>query len=336
MIIFSSTIMEFFNFLFTVCMHNGMAYEEGAQIQPNCSVRCTCRSGNFQCKQQNCIFDGQSTCYAYTDPHYYTYDRRYYQFQGSCEYILTKSCNSSEFSVIVSNDAHNSRVSCTESVRVLVPNENLDILLGRGGGGTVTINDILQPNNGDEVILRSGQVNVLRVGGRPRVILYRSGVIVSWNGLYRVAVTVSGIWRGQLCGLCGNFNDDPNDDFLSPTGTLEASVNTFALSWMVNSQNDGVCGELIDVGTCTEDLMREARTRCNRLTRDPFDRCNDILDPITFIDSCTFDYCYSDESVRENFYDNMLATYAAACADDRVVLPPTWRNEIGWLYICAI
>jgi len=311
-------------------MHNGIVYEEGTQVQPNCSTRCTCRNGNFQCEPQNCITDGEHTCYAYGDPHYYTFDRRYFNFQGTCEYVLTQSCNSSEFSVIVSNGAHNSRVSCTDSVRVVLPNENLNILLGRGGGGTVTINDIPQPNNGDEVILRSGQVDIVRVGGRPSVILNHSGVIISWDGLYRVGVTVSGTWRGQLCGLCGNFNDNPNDDFLTPTGTLAVSANAFGLSWMTNNSNDN-CGELTDPGTCPSDLMAEAQRRCNILRGVHFDRCNDTLDPITFIDSCIFDYCYSDESDRENFYYNILATYAAACADVGVVLPPTWRNDTGQL-----
>ena len=320
--------MDNFHIFSTVCMHNGIEYEEGAQVQPNCSAHCTCRSGNFQCESQICIIDGERTCYAYGDPHYYTYDRRYYHFQGTCDYVLTQSCNSSEFSVIVSNGAHNPRVSCTDSVRILLPNENLDILLGRGGGGTITINGILQPNNGDELVLRSGQVDVLRVGGRPRVILNLSGVIVSWDGLYRAEVTVSGIWRGQLCGLCGNFNDDPDDDFLTSTGTLETSANRFGLSWMVNNQTSD-CGALIDIDPCPDNLMREAQTRCSRLTQEPFDRCNDILDPRSFIDSCIFDYCNSDASGRENFYSNMLATYASACANDRVVLPPVWRNDTG-------
>ena len=320
------------SFVSIVCMHNGIAYEEGAQVQPNCSTRCTCRNGNFQCEAQNCITEGERTCYAYGDPHYYTFDRRYFNFQGTCEYVLTQSCNSSEFAVIVSNGAHNSHVSCTDSVRVMLPNENLDILLGRGGGGTVTVNDILLPNNGDEVILRSGQVEILRVGGRPSVILNRSGVIISWDGLYRAKVTVSGVWRERLCGLCGNFNDDPDDDFQTSSGILTTSANTFGLSWMVSNQ-DSSCGELVDVGTCPGDLMREAQRRCNVLTEEPFERCNDVLDPRTFIESCIFDYCYSDESDRENFYYNILATYAAACADGGVVLPPTWQNDTGQLSV---
>ena len=326
-------------FHFTVCMHNGIIYEEGSQIQPNCSTWCVCNNGNFQCEPQTCVIDGGATCYASGDPHYYTFDRHYFDFQGSCEYVLTQSCNLTEFTVIVSNGAHNPYVSCTDSVRVIIPNENLNILLGRGGGGgMVTINDILQPNNGDEFILRSGQVDVVRAGGHPSVILRTSGVRVSWNGVYHVAVTVSTWWSGRLCGLCGNYNGDPSDDFLTPNGILETSANRFGLSWVLNNGTRDGCGGTIP-DQCPEALLAEAQTRCSVLRGDNFNRCNDNVDPTVFIQSCIFDYCYSNQADRENFYFNSLAFYAAVCGNDGEILPPGWRNESGRLnlyFYCMI
>ena len=83
----------------------GMLYEEGVQIQPNCSTRCTCRNRQFECETQTCFTDGP-TCYAAGDPHYQTFDFRYYDFQGDCEYVLSTPCDSDEFSIIVGNSAH--------------------------------------------------------------------------------------------------------------------------------------------------------------------------------------------------------------------------------------
>ena len=309
-------------------MYNGIIYEEGSQVQPNCSTLCVCQNGEFQCEPQNCIIEDGATCYAAGDPHYYTFDQRYFDFQGSCEYVLTQSCNSTEFSVIVTNGAHNSRVSCTDSVRIVIPNENLNILLGRGGGGTVTINDIVQPNNGDEVILRSGQVDIVRAGGRPSVVLRTSGVRVSWDGVYRVEVTVSTQWSGRLCGLCGNYNGDPTDDLLTPNGLLETSANGFGLSWVLNNGTHDDCGGTIPE-PCPAALLAEAQERCNILRGGDFNRCNDNVDPGIFIDSCIFDYCYSNEADRETFYFNSLAFYAAACGNDGEILPPGWRNNSG-------
>ena len=314
-----------------VCSHNGIEYEEGEVIQPNISTRCTCRKGFFQCETQggsnNNPLNGP-TCIASGDPHYHTFDQHYFDFQGTCEYILTQSCNVSEFAVIVSNGAHNEQVSCTDTVRVVVPSEKLDILLGRGGGGTVTINGRLQANNGDEVILTSGGVEVVRVGGRPNVILTELGVRVSWDGLYRVEVTVSTSWRGRLCGLCGNYNGDPDDDFLTPNGYLETSPNAFGLSWVWNNGTHDTCGGLAAPDSCPDDLMDEAEERCGVITGDQFRACNNMLNASTFIESCVFDYCYGSEALREGFYYNSIATYASACARIGVVIT-RWRDSNG-------
>jgi len=258
-------------------------YEEGDQIEPDCFTRCTCRKGQFHCHQQSCIING-ATCYAWGDPHYTTFDSRKFDFQGDCEYVFTQPCNSSEFSIIVSNAAHNSFVSCTDSVRVLIPIENLNILLERGG--TVTINDIPQANNGDEVILKSGGAEVVRVGGHPHVILTKLGVRVSWDGLYRVEVTVSTSWRGRLCGLCGNYNGDLSDEFKTSGNILVSDPNLFSASWLYSASNSTTCRSLSTPNSCPADIAAEARSRCAVMREEMFRFCNNIVNPLPYIEGC--------------------------------------------------
>ena len=311
---------------FAVCTYSGIQYEEGYHIKPDCNARCVCQNGHFNCINQTCFFDGP-TCYAAGDPHYRTFDLRYFDFQGDCEYVLTQSCNSSEFSITVTNSAHNSYVSCTERVRVVVPGENLNILLGRGGGGTVTINDIPQANNGDEVILTSGGVEVVRVGGHPHVILTELGVRVSWDGLYRVEVTVSTSWRGRLCGLCGNYNGDPDDDWTTPNGYLASTPDAFALTWLVNNTTRDSCAGLDPLQPCPADVMATAQMRCNEMQNNHFAMCNSVLDAATYISDCVYDYCHCNELDRPDCYCNSLAAYASTCASNGVVIP-NWMDAI--------
>ena len=302
------------------CIHMGIRYSEGDQIQPSCDLRCTCHGGEFVCQPQTCIADG-ATCYAWGDPHYGTFDLRRYDFQGDCEYVFT---NSSEFAVYVSNRAHNSYVSCTDSVTVIVRNRSLEIVLGRGG--IVTVNNIVQPNSGDEKVLQDDEVEVTRIGHHLHVVLISLGVRVSWDGLYRVEVTVSTSWRGRLSGLCGNYNGDPSDDFITSNNISTTSANIFGHSWVLNNDIRESCGGLPIPDTCTAGVMADAQTRCAVLRESYFMSCNDVVDPTYFIESCVYDYCHCNEADREECYCNSLAAYARSCSSSGIILQD-WRNN---------
>ena len=302
------------------CIHMGIRYSEGDQIQPSCDSRCTCHDGEFVCQHQTCIADG-ATCYAWGDPHYGTFDLRRYDFQGDCEYVFT---NSSEFAVYVSNRAHNSYVSCTDSVTVLVRNRSLEIVLGRGG--IVTINNIVQSNGGDQKVLQDNEVEVTRIGHHLYVVLVTLGVRVSWDGLYRVEVTVSTSWRGRLSGLCGNYNGDPSDDFVTSNNISTTSADIFGHSWVLNNDIRESCGGLPIPDTCTASVMADAQTRCTVLRENYFRSCNDVVDPTYFIESCVYDYCHCNEVDREECYCNSLAAYARSCSSSGIILQD-WRSN---------
>ena len=172
------------------CHHMGVRYEIGDIIQPNCSTRCTCQGGYFDCKPQQCVLDGP-TCYGWGDPHYRSFDYRYFDFQGDCEYVLSQPCNdSSEFIIAGSNTAIvNRHVSVTSQVRIIIQKRGLEIILGRG---YITINGKSQSSSVYGVIHRSSGVEVSRSGRRAYVLLTISHPItISWDGSNRVDITPS-------------------------------------------------------------------------------------------------------------------------------------------------
>ena len=308
---------------FLACEHNGVHVLDGQQIQPNCTSKCTCQRGTFVCEAQTCLLDGP-TCVISGDPHYQTYDLRYFDFQGNCEYVVSRPCNSNEFIVSVQNKAHNERVSCADQVTVTVG--GLTIVLGRGNGGTVTIDGVLQANTGDGVIAENSEVQVLRSGGHPNVIFPIHGVRVFWDGLYRVEITVSKKWQGRLCGLCGNYNGHIQDDNQSPVGLSVTSVNDFANSWIVGNSAGCSSPDNRDAqrGCNTTALRNGAARSCGIFDGDYFKACNTVLNPEFYRRNCLTDVCACNAEDRRECYCESLAAYAAACAAKGIALPD-WR-----------
>ena len=96
-------LMSHIYFLVLVCTHNGIQYDIGDVMQPNCTTRCTCHEGgNFVCTPQRCLLDGP-TCYASGDPYYGSFDSKGFDCQGNCEYVLTKPCNNTDFIITAVN-----------------------------------------------------------------------------------------------------------------------------------------------------------------------------------------------------------------------------------------
>jgi len=293
------------------CIVNGGTVEEGQQIQPDCSMRCTCTGGDLQCVPQECPIDGP-TCYASGDPHYRTFDGRTYDFQGGCSYVLAQPCKGDDFSIITRNQAHNDRVSCVDLVTITVPSDNdLTLVLGRGRGGTVTINGDLQTHTGDGEIYATRDARVYRIGGLLQVILPTIGVRIFWNGRWRVEVTVSKEWANRVCGLCGNFNGNGADDFQDPDGNAVATPNEFGESWETGDTRP-FCTPDVEVICSTEDRVR-ATERCAGMRSPVFSACNAVVDPTVYIMDCIVDGCNCEEEEREVCFCASFAVYASAC-----------------------
>lgn len=63
----------------------------------------------------------------------------------------------------------------------------------------------------------------------------RIGIKVLWDGISFLEVSVPSSYRGQLCGLCGNFNSQTKDDFTVRQGRVVQDPQQFGQSWVVGA-----------------------------------------------------------------------------------------------------
>ena len=301
----------------------GVQYNTGDVIQPNCTTRCTCQDGSFDCQLQNCLVDGP-TCYGWGDPHYRSFDYRYFDFQGDCEYVLSQPCNdSSEFIITASNTAINSYVSVTRQIKVIVPNKQIEIILT---DNYISINGEYLSGYEEHILHLSSDVRIFKIGGHSYILLtIRYPITISWDGSHRVDITPSSSWQGMLCGLCGNYNDDNSDDFMLPDGSVTSSVNEFGSSWLY-SNTSSTCGIPQPPPPCSGSIMVEAEAKCSELMKGVFNICSSVVDPAEFVNGCELDYCSCSDAEREDCYCNSLSTYAAACVSAGVIIS-NWRDS---------
>jgi len=210
------------------CIHNGMEYQNGEQVKPNCTTKCTCQNGEWACSRTEC-FNG-ATCSVSGDPHCTTFDGRRHHFQGICKYELAKDCTTrNRFTVTTVNTPCGGTTACVSEATVEVP--NLNIALKQGSkGGQVFVNGLKHYANGNGLVLSFGEVEIIRSSNSILVILTNTGVVVTWKGTSYISVKVSEDLKHQLCGLCGTYNDDPTDDFQTPDGAVVRFSNQFGYS----------------------------------------------------------------------------------------------------------
>ncbi|XP_076437197.1 uncharacterized protein LOC143276534 [Babylonia areolata] len=284
-------------------------------INTDGSYRCRCHKGYRGTGHAgSCHAVGLCSCFG--DPHCESFDGRWSHYQGLCAYVMaTTDCGSNftdvsgkgpllpNFRVSTWNWDHgyvgSGQYSWVKEVVVEVYGKT--IVLGQGKSISVDgqSRKIYLKMNDDRSAVR------LSVSAeKDHVVVYTDfGLEVVWNGDHEVTVYAPTTFQHRTCGLCGNFNGFPQDDWTvgpacpDTAGQITTLEPLFGTSWTLNLDTCPVnCDPEEPESTCDApmDLVKE---ECSKLFAViAFAECLKEMPPVDhegFRVSCVYDLCHS-------------------------------------------
>ncbi|XP_066408627.1 mucin-2 [Molothrus aeneus] len=281
------------------CIHNNEWYSSGDKIKVDCNT-CTCQKGVWKCTEDVCY----GTCMIYGSGHYNTFDGKFYDFDGSCEYVATQDfCgdknSSGSFSIITENvPCGTTGVTCSKAIKMFLGKTELKL-------ENKEYKEI-QRDVGDDVQYWN------RTVGLYLVIEASNGVMLIWDKKTTVFIKLSPDYKGKVCGLCGNFDDKANNDFTTRSGLQDNNPLNFGNSWKQSPMCPDVTQE---IKPCDLKPHRKswAEKECSIIQSEVFEICHSKVDPLPYYEACVHDACSCDSGGDCECFCSAVAAYAQEC-----------------------
>uniref|UniRef100_G3NQD7 VWFD domain-containing protein n=1 Tax=Gasterosteus aculeatus aculeatus TaxID=481459 RepID=G3NQD7_GASAC len=133
-------------------------------------------------------------------------------------------------------------------------------------------------------------------------------------------------------GLCGDFNDEQRNDFMTPNGLIEGTAGTFVNTWKTKTSCSDVTNILGDPCLLSIDKEKYAKDWCAFLSdpKEIFAKCHSVINPDDYQTSCVYDTCACENS--EECMCAAISSYVHACAAEGVLLNG-WRETVCQKYM---
>lgn len=323
------------------CIYNGKSYQNNETWDIDACTSCRCNNGNMICMKNECpklkclptetlvkspgqccdkCVEANGVCTVFGDPHYKTFDGKFYSFQGLCKYLLTADCTDAKnFSIRITNEDRGVKKSSWIKTVTL---RFMDVKVNLGQKMRVKI-------NGSRIKLPFTIPNRVNVKESENGVIVDTsiGIQLLWNGNSFLQVQVPPTYKNKLCGLCGNYNEKSSDDLKLRIGTVlnDTKIHAFASSWRVGGQKKCLQQNKRKFKGCKSE---EPNTNCKHLNESAdkqtvFGNCHSKLYSMNYYKSCNSDMCSCPYKMC--YCDSYLA-YAIECEKLGVNMT-NWRRE---------
>lgn len=323
------------------CYHNGQLYKHGTKITKGCTS-CVCNGVNWSCSDNKCV----AKCSMYGTPHYSTFDGNDYEFLGPCSYILARSKYGS-FSITSENvPCGISGQACTKSIYFNIGHMSIHLLRGK----QVTVNNVAvrlpkrygflpNPTDDDSANISAIQIKkaisdieIKRVGSLRTIINAKIlGLTLIWDGRTTAYIYVKPKLRQQLGGLCGDYDNRRENDYLSRQGAIESHPTSFANSWRIsqscsaNNTSTALTVTALDNCQAHPNRLPWAREKCYMIYSDIFQDCHELVNPDLYYRRCINDACTCSSGGDCECLCTAIGAYSNECSEHGVAVK--WRSN---------
>ncbi|XP_052630469.1 otogelin-like protein isoform X3 [Harpia harpyja] len=299
------------------CIYHGTAFPVGSKIEQECS-NCICIGGIWNCTDHDC----PAECSIIGSSHFTTFDGRHFTFLGICQYILVKGTGKNKFTITLQKApcGQNFDHACIESITLVLEDDvSKQLTLTRYGQVQTGPNQVFNLNGAIEIQNISSFFVQLKTSFGLKILFAKDGE--------RIYVQVDVGWKRRTLGLCGTYNGNLRDDFLSPAGMIEGTPQLHANAWKVSS----ACSVPINipvVDPCNVNQQNAGyASHCDIINQEVFAPCHAYISPGLYYQLCRFDACKCGSSCL----CNALAHYAYVCSKHGVIVD--FRSHISY---CAV
>uniref|UniRef100_A0A8B9NSR6 Otogelin like n=1 Tax=Accipiter nisus TaxID=211598 RepID=A0A8B9NSR6_9AVES len=299
------------------CIYHGTAFPVGSKIEQECS-NCICIGGIWNCTDHDC----PAECSITGSSHFTTFDGRHFTFLGICQYILVKGTGKNKFTITLQKApcGQNFDHACIESITLVLEDDvSKQLTLTRYGQVQTGPNQVFNLNGAIEIQNISSFFVQLKTSFGLKILFAKDGE--------RIYVQVDVGWKRRTLGLCGTYNGNLRDDFLSPAGMIEGTPQLHANAWKVSS----ACSVPINipvVDPCNVNQQNAGyASHCDIINQEVFAPCHAYISPGLYYQLCRFDACKCGSSCL----CNALAHYAYVCSKHGVIVD--FRSHISY---CAV
>ncbi|XP_066438471.1 mucin-5B-like [Eleutherodactylus coqui] len=152
---------------------------------------------------------------------------------------------------------------------------------------------------------------------------FTNGLVMIWDKKTALTVKIPVTFQHKVCGMCGNYDGNSNNDFTTRSQLSVEDVMEFGNSWKLPPTCPDA-DSMIEPCDINHHRKSWAQKQCGIMLGPTFKPCHSEVDPTGYYEACVKDSCACDEGGDCECYCTAIAMYALQCLSHCICIE--WRT----------